>query len=73
MAPTMRETEAALVAHREQSGACTNAAEVLTDLRELGPHTTVVERRDLVRLVLTRTEVNLRAEAQLRVAIRRIG
>jgi hypothetical protein len=36
MARAMRETEAALVALREQSGACTNAGELLTDLRDPG-------------------------------------
>jgi hypothetical protein len=51
--------EAAL-ALREQDGAHIQEAEALTDIHRLWPHMTMEERRDLVRLILAKVEVDLR-------------
>jgi len=52
--------EAALATLREQDDAHIQEAEALTDIHQLWPHMTVEERRDLVRLVLVKVEVDLR-------------
>ena len=51
--------EAALAMLREQDDAHIQEAEALTDIHQLWPHMTMEERRDLVRLVLAKVEVDL--------------
>jgi hypothetical protein len=52
--------EAALATLREQDDAHIQEAEALTDIHQLWPQMTMEERRDLVRLVLAKVEVDLR-------------
>ena len=52
--------EAALATLREQDDAHIQEGEALTDIHQLWPHMTMEERRDLVRLVLAKVEVDLR-------------
>ena len=56
----VREAEATLRALPRVDGASVQAGESLTDIRELWPHMAGGERRDLVRLVLAKVEVDLR-------------
>ena len=56
----LREAEAALHALPRLDGASVQAGEGLTGIRELWPHMTGEERRDLVRLVLVKVEIDLR-------------
>jgi hypothetical protein len=56
----IREAEAALHALPRLDGASVQAGESLTGIRELWPHMTGEERRDLVRLVLVKVEIDLR-------------
>jgi len=51
--------EAALATLREQDDAHIQEAEALTDIHQLWPHMTMEERRDLVRLVVAKVEVDL--------------
>ena len=55
----IREAEAALHALPKPDGACVQAGESLTDIPELWPHMTAEERRNLVRLVLVKVEIDL--------------
>jgi len=56
----IREAEAALHALPRPVRASVQAGESLTGIRELWPHMTEEERRDLVRLVLVKVEIDLR-------------
>lgn len=56
----VREADAAIHTLPNKNGAPVQAGEALTDIRQLWPHMTAEERRDLVRLVLAKVEVDLR-------------
>lgn len=56
----VREAQAALAALPKTDEAPLRAGEALTDIRELWPHMTAEERRDLVRLVLAEVSIDLR-------------
>lgn len=56
----IQEAQAALAALPKPDGAAFQAGEMLTGIRELWPHMTAEERRDLLRLVLARVDIDLR-------------
>jgi hypothetical protein len=56
----IREAEAAMRALPRLDGASLQAGESLAGIRELWPHMTEEEKRDLVRLVLAKVEIDLR-------------
>jgi DNA invertase Pin-like site-specific DNA recombinase len=56
----IQEAQADLAALPKPDGGALKAGEMLTGIQELWPHMTAEERRDLVRLVLAKVEVDLR-------------
>jgi hypothetical protein len=56
----VRDAEASLRGLPRLDGASVQAGESLIDIRELWPHMTGEERRDLVQLVLAKVEIDLR-------------
>ena len=59
----IREAESSIAAIGGSTQVVVRPAEVLTDIRELWPRMTAEERCQLVRLVLTQVEVDLRTGA----------